>query len=97
MQHAEKYKIIVSAENGKVVILLQPQKGEPVNSYLLYDGGDHAFLYRHSHDVILLDNLNPQIIPLLSSAAKAIVIEADWDSNLTIFDYVVDIKHEKYA
>ena len=95
MQHAEAYKIIVSP-NNKVALLLRPQKGDPCKPYILYDGGNHAFLYRNKHDVILLDFLNPQITDILQSSASIVVIEADWHTNQTINDYLVSIKHQTY-
>ncbi len=95
MQHAEAYKIIVS-HNNKVAVLLRPQKGHPHNPYILYDGGDHAFLYRNKQDVILLDFLNPQITDTLRNSDSVVVIEADWENNNTLNDYVVTIKHQPY-
>lgn len=96
MQHAEEYQIIISKDK-KLAVLLHPQKGEPRNSYLLYDGGDHAFLYRHREDVILLDYLNPAATDFLAQAGEILIIEADWEKNETLFDYIVKIKHEQYA
>ena len=97
MQHAEIYKIIISAENQQMAILLRPQKGKPQKSYLLYDGSDHAFLYRNASDVILLDYLNPQILDSLRSADEIAIIEADWDTNNVLFHYSVKIKHQSYT
>ncbi len=96
MQHAEAYKFIVSL-NGKAAILLRPQKGNPLKPYILYDGSDHAFLYRNSQDVLLLDYLNTQIIPVLQNADSIVIIEADWQTNETINDYLVPIKHQAYV
>ena len=96
MQHARAYKIIVS-QDGKIAILLHPQKGLHHNPYILYDGGDHAFLYRNPQDVILLDYLDPQITTLLQNADSVAVIEADWKTNETINDYSVTIKHQPYV
>ena len=96
MQHAEEYQIIISKDK-KLAVLLHPQKGKPQNSYLLYDGGDHAFLYRNREDVILLDYLNPAATDFLAQADEILIIEADWEKNETLFDYVVKIKHEQYA
>lgn len=96
MQHAEAYKVIVS-ENGKIAVLLPPQKGTPHNPYLLYDGRDHGFLYRNPKDVILLDCLNPQITNVLQNADTIVIIEADWSTNQTINDYSVPIKHQSYT
>ncbi len=96
MQHAEEYQVIISKDK-KLALLLHPQKGVPCHSYLLYDGEDHAFLYRHRDDVILLDCLNPAVTDFLKHADEILIIEADWEKNETIFDYTVKIKHEKYA
>ena len=96
MQHAESYKIIVSSAD-KAAILLRPQKGEPHNPYILYDGSNHAFLYRNKHDVILLDYLNPQITSLFQKLDSIVIIEAQWETNRTINDYIVPIKHQSYT
>lgn len=96
MHHAEAYQVIIS-NNGKIAILLHPQQGKQEHPYLLYDGRDHAFLYRNSRDVLLLDRLNPQVIDFLKNSESVVIIEADWETNQTINDYQVMIKHEKYT
>ena len=97
MKHAKAYKIIVS-ENQKLAVLLRPQTDAPdvKAAYLLYDGSDRAYLYRSKRDVILLDHLNPQILSILAQVKDILVIEADWNTNETLYDYTVEIRHEKY-
>lgn len=87
---------MISTDN-KVLFLIKPQEGEPLNPYIVYDGGDHAFLYRHPRHVLLLDYLDPKVIPYLQNAAEAIVIEADQEKDEVYCDYRVKIKHEKYS
>ena len=98
MKHARAYQIIVS-QDKKMAVLLRPQVGAPDknSAYVLYDGSDRAYLYRHKKSVVLLDYLNPQAVDILKNVAEILVIEADWDTNQTLYDYMVPVKHEKYT
>ena len=95
MEHARSYQVIISSDN-KVVFLIKPQDGEVLRPYIVYDGSDHAFLYRHPRHVLLLDFLDAKIIPYLKNANEAIIIEADQEKDIVYQDYTVKIKHEKY-
>lgn len=96
MKHARSYQVMISTDN-KVLFLIKPQEGEPLNPYIVYDGSDHAFLYRHPRHVLLLDYLDSKVIPYLRKATEAIVIEADQEKDEVYCDYRVKIKHEKYS
>jgi hypothetical protein len=96
MRHAEDYRIFIS-EDKQVVFFIKPQDSEPENPYLLYDDRTHAYLYRNKNDVLLLDYLNPNATEFLINADEALIIEADFETNITHQDYKVKIKHQKYV
>ena len=64
---------------------------------MLYDDRTHAYLYRNKNDVLLLDYLNPNATDFLKNADEALIIEADFETNITHQDYMVKIKHQKYT
>lgn len=94
MEHAKDYEII-RTEEGVLMFVIKARKGEPLNPRLVYDGGNHATLYRKSEEVILLDYLNPEILETLKKAEFVIVAEADYKKNTVVKDYKVRVKTVK--
>ena len=76
MQQEEYYKVIITNE-GVLVFMIKSRPSEPVRPFLLYDGGEHAILYRSENETITLDWLDERLPPILQNAQKVLVFELD--------------------
>ena len=94
MQHAKNYEIIISDE-GVPVFMIESNRTKPDNAVLLYDGGNHATLFRNDHDVVLLDYLHDEAKKYITNASWAIVLEKNKAGDKILKDYKVNIKKVK--
>ena len=94
MQHAKNYEIIISDE-GVPVFVIDANRSKPDNAILLYDGGNHATLFRNDHDVVLLDYLHDEAKKYISDASWAMILEKNKTGDKILKDYKVMIKKVK--
>lgn len=92
MQIAEDYRAIITEAN-QLVFLIQAQSGIPNNARLVFNNSKNALLYRSPHNMLLLDNLPDKIALMLKYATEVLVIETNFPSNETIYDYKVKVYH----
>jgi len=91
MQEIEAFEVIFTEEN--ILIFSLPfRDGKAERPIILYDGGEHAMLYRASGDVLGLNFLPDEAKPILSSSKYAYVLEVDYDNEIIISDYQAPIK-----
>ncbi|MBR1778842.1 MAG: hypothetical protein IJ752_09720 [Alphaproteobacteria bacterium] len=59
----------------ELMISMHAREGEPQSPVLIYDGGDHALLYRTPHMSVLLDFIHPEVRPYLLKAKQVLIAE----------------------
>ena len=57
------------------MISMHAKEGEPNSPVLIYDGGDHALLYRTPQSSVLLDFIHPEVRPFLLKAKQVLIAE----------------------
>ena len=92
MKHEKAYEIILTDE-GALVIITGPQEGKESAPFILYDGGNHATFYRRPDQTVLLDYINPEVIPIMDKAEFVVMMETNEDIDDIINDYKAPIKH----
>ncbi len=94
MKHMQDYQVILSDQNIPVFIL-NDGMSEPKNPIILYDGGQHATLFRSDDDVVLIDYIPKEIVSVLQNIDWVVVMEKNHDQNDIIRDYKVYLKKIK--
>ena len=95
MQIKQEQIYLVKNEKDGLSILLEVEFGEPADSYVMYDGKEHALFYHHENDMIVLDFLPENIRPVLKKAEKIKIVETLPDIQTVIRNYEVPVKHVK--
>lgn len=62
-------------KSDEVMISLRSREGDPASPVLLYDGGEHALLYRRPEQSVLLDFIHPEARPYLLACDKVLIAE----------------------
>lgn len=91
MIEAERHYDVVITGGGVMGIVIDARGREPAMPRLLYDRGAHAFLYRNSDDVVLLDHIHPATRASLAVVPWTIVVEVDKDDR-EVRSYEVPVK-----
>lgn len=73
--------------DGMLGFSLKEYDGEPQNPRFLFDGKSQAFLIRHPGQIISLDALAEECLPLLSKAEKVRFLETPEDSSNIVRQY----------
>ena len=76
---AKLYMLIVN-EQGKMCVFLtppEPYKPEPAEPEIVYDGGNHALLYRNPEDAVILDYIAEDMQARIADASEVLVVEYD--------------------
>lgn len=94
MLQENDYRVIMTHE-GVLVFLIKAKPESPEKPFILYDGEEHATLYRRPDQTIALDYLNKQVLPVLQNSSKAVVFEMDDALEDISITYEVYIKHIK--
>ena len=94
MQQERDYKVIITNE-GILVFMIKSRPEEPMKPFMLYDGGQHATLYRTSNDVVALDYLDERLPPILEQSEKVLIFELDDEIEDLLRSYEAPIKHIK--
>lgn len=63
-------------KNGDIMISMHAREPEPTSAVLIYDGGEHALLYRTPESSVLLDFIHPEVRPYLLQAKQVLIAEA---------------------
>jgi len=95
MQIKQEKIYLVKNEKDGLSILLEVEFGEPADSYVMYDGKEHALFYHHENDMIVLDFFPEDARSALSKAKEVRIIETLSDAQTVIRNYEVLVKHVK--
>ena len=96
----KKYRIYqeqdfhIAVKDNNVFIIISSYCGQPNSPEIVYDGKEHAILYRNTTTSVLLDYINPSIRENLINSNFVTVIETQKNNNeLTkIIDYKAKLK-----
>lgn len=87
----EKLYFVFRDSDGILGFTIRSYEGEPVNPRFLFDGDKQVFLLRHPGQVILLDSLGEEFIPLLLTSQKVRFLETPEDSSEIVRQYDVPV------
>ena len=59
----------------ELMFSIRARENEPENPVLIYDGNNHALLYRTPQSSVLLDFIHPYVRPYLLNAAQILIAE----------------------
>ncbi|MGD9637909.1 MAG: hypothetical protein AB7U85_02480 [Alphaproteobacteria bacterium] len=86
------YSIFTNADNEIMVTVLE-QKGEPIEPCILYDGGDHAILYRSQENGMILDYIDDEVKTLIKKSKQILIAELpNADAQEPTRSYFVPVK-----
>lgn len=74
----KQYQILPTTDKG-LVFAINMKQGDIREPKILYDGGNHALLYRSEEDVVILDFLEPRAKRMMQNLTKAHICEIDYD------------------
>ncbi|MCK5295776.1 MAG: hypothetical protein KAJ75_02690 [Alphaproteobacteria bacterium] len=92
----EFYKVILNADN-EIMLSIFARSGEPEDSTILYDGGEHAMFYRDKETAVVLDYLPPETYEAWNNAETILIAEYKEDATEEepVRAYDVPIRHMK--
>ena len=79
--------------SGDLMILIRARLDDAIKPRMVYDGGDHAVLYRNAESTIVLDFIHPAVRSDLKRVPSLLVVEAH--DGAIIREYMVEVKHMK--
>ena len=92
--HQEKAYLMTADTNDNVYLIISAKVGQPdKQAHIMYDGKEHALLYHHDSQIIILDFLPEKIRPLMLKAEKIKITETLSDLETVVRQYDVPIKH----
>ena len=89
----EKNFNILKNPTGDLMILIRARLDNAIHPKIIYDGGEHATLYRNDGNTSVLDFIHPSIRPDLERVVTLLVVEANNGS--IIREYTAEVKHMK--
>ncbi|MCQ2740911.1 MAG: hypothetical protein MJ210_02195 [Alphaproteobacteria bacterium] len=95
MKHADDYEVVLS-DQGVPVLILPYNGAEPEKPVLLYDGSNHATLFRNDHDTLLIDFLPEKTHAYFAQSSWCVVLEKNESGDDVFRDYKVLIKKVKH-
>jgi hypothetical protein len=94
MMQAAAYEIRTN-EYGRLCFVLFPPDGgypgKPENPQLIYDGGEHAILYKNKKTSVILDYINPAIRKKLLGEPKVLIAEYSRREDKAAADYAAEV------
>lgn len=89
----EKKFDILKNPAGDLLIVIRARMSSEEKPTIIYDGGEHALLYRNTDNTIVLDYINPAVRHNLSEASRVLIVEAQGSS--IIREYFSTVKQMK--
>ncbi|MBP3616099.1 MAG: hypothetical protein IKP65_05055 [Alphaproteobacteria bacterium] len=87
----EKLYLIITNKNNEKCLFLTPQtisKLLPIKPEILYDGGEHAILYRNTQETIILDYLPSSQREDLKTLSEILTVEYDVNTKTIVNEYI---------
>lgn len=79
IEQESKYDILRNS-TGELLFIIRARLTNEEKPTIIYDGGEHAILYRNNNNTIVLDYINPNVRQNLINATKVLVVEAQGSS-----------------
>ena len=92
MEQEKQYDILQNSA-GDLMVAIKARMEDTNNPKIVYDGGEHAILYRTDDSAILLDYIHPDVRTPFLNAGRVLVIEVRDES--IIREYNVPVKKMK--
>jgi hypothetical protein len=89
----QAYKVYLN--EGDLLFVLSVKDSKPDKPMLIYDGGDHAVLYRSKEQTILLDYLHEKVREPLTKVKTVLIAEFQADGKTLLHEYEVPVKQVK--
>ena len=89
IEQETKYDILRNAA-GDLLFIIKARLTSEEKPTIIYDGGEHAMLYRNTQNTIILDYINPNVRKNLENAKRVLVVEAQGSS--IIREYFSSVK-----
>ena len=89
MIEQEKNFNILQNESGNLLFLVKSRKDEPVDPVIVYDGGEHALLYRNNNNTVILDDIHPAVRKTLRRKKQVLVVETN-NGNI-VHEYIANV------
>ena len=93
MSEQEKLYLIIVNNKGEKCIFLTPKKLshlKPIKPEIVYDGGEHAILYRNTQETLILDYI-PQPQRDINKLSEILVVEYDVKNKVIANEYMAKI------
>ncbi len=84
---------ILQNDEGKILIAIKARETEPSKPSIIYDGKEHALLYRDNKHIIILDFIHPDARPLISNVEEVLV--AEFSDEECVHSYDVPVRMVK--
>ena len=79
IEEETKYNILKNI-SGDVMILIRARMDDAVKPQVIYDGGEHALLYRSQDNTVVLGYIHPDVRLDLVNSSSVLVVEAQGNS-----------------
>lgn len=88
----EKKFDILKNPAGELLIIIKARLTNESHPVIVYDGGEHALLYRNDENTVVLDFIHPQVRADLINKKRVLIVEAQ--GNSVIREYFSTVKAE---
>ena len=92
VEHEKKFSILKNPA-GDLMILIRARLEDAERPKLVYNGGEHALLYRNDHHTVVLDYIHPAIRKALRQKKQVLIVETNNGS--VVREYVCDVAYLK--
>ncbi len=89
----EKNFNILQNESGQLMILIRARLEDAELPKLVYNGGEHALLYRNDHNTVVLDYIHPAIRKALRQKKQVLIVETN--NGAVVREYVCAVAYLK--
>ena len=89
----EKNFNILQNEAGSLMILIRARLEDADAPKIVYNGKEHALLYRNDHNTVILDYIHPAIRKALRRKKQVLVVEAS--NGAVVREYVCPVTYLK--
>lgn len=93
VEQEKKYHILKNPA-GHLMILIRARLENAESPTIIYDGGEHALLYRNQNNTIVLDYIHPAVRSDLMSVKDILIVEVQGES--IIREYNSQVKQMKH-
>ena len=84
---------ILQNESGDLMILIRARLEDAERPKLVYNGGEHALLFRNDHHTVVLDYVHPAIRKVLRRKKQVLVVETN--NGAVVREYVCSVAYLK--